>query len=188
MKLMLCIVLSGLFFLSVVVEKADAEDPDAVRIIEEIKLKGAKSVIERLVSGEKWTEFETVCDKIETGEKEWLEVARFLAPGSDAASAESLVFALARALPKSPRQVLSLVAETEKDTKGRFTVDRICISPFIEPEPGISERYLIETEKALESTDTSDSQRLDTLRLQCLDNIREIICNSKKKGLWNPKQ
>lgn len=188
MKLLLCIVLSGLFFLSVVVEKVNAEDHDAVRLIKEIKLKGAKSVIERLVSGEKWTEFETVCDKIETGEKEWLEVARLLAPGSDAASAESLVFSVARALPKSPRQVLSLVAETEKDPKGRFTVDRICTSPYIEPEPGVSERYLIETEKTLETTDTSDSQQLNMLRLLCLDNIREIICNAKKRGLWNPKQ
>ena len=108
-------------------------------------------------------------------------MARLLAPGSDAASAESLVLSVARALPKSPRQVLSLVAETEKNQAGRFTVDRICISPFIEPEPGVLERYLIETEKTLESTDTSDSQLLDTLRLQCLDNIREIICNSKKR-------
>ncbi|GEM_PF-6915266 len=188
MKLMLCIVLSSLFFLSIVVEKADAEDPDAVRIIEEIRLKGPKSVIERLVSCEKWTEFEAVCDMIETGEKEWLEVARLLAPGSDAASAESLVYSVARALPRSPRQVLSLVAETENDPAGRFTVDRICISPFIEPEPGVSERYLIEAEKKLESTDTSDSLRLNTLRLQCLDNIHAIICNSKKRGIWNPKQ
>lgn len=188
MKLLLCILLSGLVFLSVVVEKANAEDPDAVRIVKEIELKGAKAVIERLVSGEKWTEFEAVCDKIETGEKAWLGVARLLAPGSDAASAESLVFSVARALPKSPRQVLSLVAETEKDAKGQFTVDRICTSPYIEPEPGVSERYLIETEKALETTDTSDSQRLNTLRLLCLDDIREIISNTKKGGLWDPKQ
>jgi hypothetical protein len=188
MKLLICIVLSGFVFLSVTIDKANAEDPDAVRIVKEIKLKGAKAVIERLVSNEEWTEFETVCDKVETGEKEWLEVARLLAPGSDAASAESLIISVARALPKSPRQVLSLVAETENDPKGGFTVDRICISLFIEPEPGVSERYLLETEKTLMSTDTNDSERLNRLRLQCLDNIREIICYAKNKRLWNPKQ
>jgi hypothetical protein len=188
MKLLICILLSVFVFLSVTIDKADAEDPAADPLIKEIKLKGAKAVIARLVSDEEWTEFETVCDKVETGEKEWLEVAKLLAPGSDAASAESLVFSVARALPKSPRQVLSLVAETENDPKGGFTVDRICISPYIEPEPGVSERYLLETEKTLESTDTSDNQRLNTLRLQCLDNIREIICYAKNKGLWNPKQ
>lgn len=53
----------------------------------------------------------------------------------------------ALALPKSPRQALALATETENDPKGQFTVDRICISPFIEPEPGVSEWCLIETEK-----------------------------------------
>jgi len=168
--------------MSVNTTSSNAEAPDAGRIISEIKLKGAKEVIARLTSDENWTEFEKVCDEIETGKKEWLEVAKLLAPGSDAATAESLIISVARALPKSPRHVLSLVAETEQDPKGGFTVEMICTSPFIESEPGVSERYLIETEKTLASTDTSDNIQLNTLRLKCLDNIHKTISHKKEQG------
>lgn len=179
---------SIIFVFSLNLAWANEEEPDAHHLVKEIKRKGAKAVISELMLDHTWTRFEKICDKIETGDKEWLEVARLLAPGSDAATAESLMLSVARALPKSPRLVLALVAETEADPKAGFTVEGICISPFIEPKPGVSEAYLIETEHALEATYTGDDPRLACLRLKCLENIRSIIGNAKKQGIWKPKE
>jgi len=78
--------------------------------------------------------FDRVCERISTGEPKWLEVARRLRPASDAASSLSLDYAVARAIPKHPERVLALI------DKG-FSLERVCTSPFIEPETGVAQNY-----------------------------------------------
>jgi hypothetical protein len=166
---------------------ARAEDPEAARLIKEIKAKGAKAVMAELIHNDDWSEFKKVCDKIETGKQEWLEVAKLLMPGTDGAATEDLGYSVALALPKAPRRVLALILETEHDPRWGFTVDNTCISPFIEPEPGVAEKHLMETENALESTNTHGWRKLDNLRLKCLKSIQKDISYSKAHGLWHPK-
>ncbi|MEA5114558.1 MAG: hypothetical protein VB050_11085 [Geobacteraceae bacterium] len=188
MNIFIHAILSCIIILSLNLPDASAQEPDAEHLAKEIKSKGAREVIAELMSDDQWTEFEKVCDKIETGNREWLEVARLLAPGSDAAAAESLTMSVARALPKSPREVLALIALSEHDHGKEFTIDNICVSPYIENEPGVEERHLLTTSNVLESTDTSNDPHLNCLRLKCLENIRGIIDNAKKHGIWKEKE
>lgn len=188
MKLLICLIVSGSIILSQNLAGAVAGEPDAKQLVKEIRVKGSKAVIAELTSDDQWTGFEKVCDRIETGDREWLEIAKLLAPGSDAATAESLILSIARALPKAPFSVLSLIAEEVRNHDDGFTVDNVCISPYIEPEPGDEERHLIATVIALESTDTRNYPLLDSLRLQCLENIRGIISDAKRRGLWKEKE
>lgn len=145
--------------------------PNANCLIKNINAHGSKAVIKKLTEENNWAEFEQVCNQIETGKKEWLEVARLLVTGSDAATTESLVNSVSRALPNAPFEVLSLIAKTQHDRVWGFTVNNICISTHIEPEPGVIEKYFIDSEKALKSLDTKNNPLLNELRIQCLKNI-----------------
>lgn len=185
MKTIICVLLLNCVFSYTNV--VEAETPDANALTREIKTKGAKAVIAELTTDDKMTQFEKVCDQIETGKKNWLEVAKLLLPGSDAATTEGLVYSVSRALPKATRQVLELIAETENDPKWAFRVENTCISTFIEPEPGVAERYLIETRRALELTNTNDNPKLNNLRLNCLKSIKKDISYLKKHGKWKLK-
>jgi len=186
MRTIICaLLLSCVFSYTNVVE---AGIPDAATLTKEIKAKGAKAVIAELTTDDKMTQFEKVCDQIEKGKKDWLTVAKLLLPGSDAATTEGLVYSVSRALPKATRQVLELIAETENDPKWAFRVENTCISTFIEPEPGVAERYLLETRRALELVNTSDDPKLNSLRLNCLKSIKKDIGNLKKHGQWKPNR
>jgi hypothetical protein len=172
MKRLMLVLVFGCFISSLNTSGASAAPLDAASLSKEIKLKGAKAVMAELTGDDAMTQFEKVCDKIETGTKEWLEVAKLLLPGSDAATTESLVTSVSRALPKAPRRVLELIAETEHDRVWTFRVNNTCISTFIEPEPGVVEEFLSKSEMALNSLNTSDNPRLEGLRLKCLRQIR----------------
>ncbi|HSL78271.1 MAG TPA: hypothetical protein VK877_01305, partial [Pseudolabrys sp.] len=87
-------------------------------------------------------QFEEICGAIETGRSEWLEVARLLRPVSDGAQTLSVNYSVARALPKAPSRVLRLIGQG-------FAVEDVCTSPFIEPEPGLAERYEEDALRAL---------------------------------------
>ena len=173
MKFIVCILCCAI--LSTTTIAGRAEDLEATRLGQEIKTKGAELVVARLTSDYKMTEFEKITKKIETGSEEWLEVARLLMPGCDGAAALGLEYAVARALPKAPRRVLELLSDSKDDQSGTFAVDLICLSPYIEPGPGVAEKHLRETERVLKSTNTNDSARLTRLRSRCLKSIQEEI-------------
>ena len=115
--------------------------PAPAALLQEIDSSGPREVIRRL---EQQNLFDPVCAAIETGSPSWLEVARRLAPGSDASSALCIDYAVARALPRAPSRVLALIGRG-------FTVEDVCTSPFIEPEPGVAEAYQQRAAKALRS-------------------------------------
>src|SRR6266566_2048824 len=131
----------------------------AAELLREIESEGPRPVLVRLWNDE--ARFKEVCDKIESGDASWLEVARRLKAGSDAAASLSLDYSVARALPRVPEKVLKLINHG-------FTVDDVCTSPFIEPEPGVAESYQRRASAALRALRSHD---LEAVRDECLKRI-----------------
>ena len=129
-------------------------EPDA--ILQDIDARGARAVLARASTNE------ALFDGIETGHPKWLEVARRLRAVSDASTTLSLNYAVARALPNAPDQVLLLVGRG-------FTLDDVCTSPYIEPEPGVAENYARRAEVALRRVTAPELTRL---RDRCLASVR----------------
>jgi hypothetical protein len=129
-------------------------------LLAEIDASGPKVVLARLWANE--PQFEAVCARIETGDVQWLEVARRLRSVSDAAASLSLNFSVARALPTAPVRVLQLVGHG-------FLISDICTSPFIEPEPGVAERY---EARALKALATLQDTQLSTRAEECAARVR----------------
>lgn len=104
---------------------ARATDVTPAAIIAEIGRSGASQVVKRLNagSGAPWM---AVIKGIATGRHDWLDVARAIQPGVDAATSEELTAALAAALKLNPEAVLRLVGEP-------FPLPKICDVPLIEP-------------------------------------------------------
>ena len=86
---------------------AAATIPTPEALVAEVKRDGPRAVVSRLWADEKL--FEAVLNRIESGEGQWLDVARHLRPGSDAGASESLDHAVALALPRAPSRVLPLI-------------------------------------------------------------------------------
>ncbi|MEO6339535.1 MAG: hypothetical protein ABIO39_05825 [Caulobacteraceae bacterium] len=105
-----------------------APAPSASALLASIARNGAKASVRQLT---RRNQFEAVLTRIESGDPAWLKVAQRLRGGVDAGDSEALLIAVARALPKAPERVLA----------SGFSLDSICTSPFIEPEPGVAERY-----------------------------------------------
>jgi len=138
---------------------AEASGLAAGDILREIASEGPGPVLRRLWDNP--TRFDHVCDKIESGDPSWLEVARRLRSSSDAGASLSLNYAVARALPLVPERALRLI-------NNGFTVDDICTSPFIEPKPGVAERYQRRASAALRGSLPSD---LEVVRKECLKRV-----------------
>lgn len=99
--------------------------PTPERISDEIRTQGAGRVVHRL-----WEngDYRQVLDGISAGDSKWIALAPALAAGTDAASSEGLSLALARALPKNPAAVLSVL----QPDRGAVSAPRVCGLPFIE--------------------------------------------------------
>jgi hypothetical protein len=102
---------------------------------------GAKAEAARL---KRQGRYDAVLRQIETGRREWLKVAERLRPALDAGGGEALSFAVARALPRAPAGVLGLVGRG-------WRLEAVCTSPFIEPDPGVAERYEAQALAALKT-------------------------------------
>jgi len=125
-----------------------------------IHAEGGRKVIKDLRADE--AEFEEILSRIDSGESEWLDVALLLKPFSDGGTAEGVGYAVARALPKAPARVLSLVGHG-------FDLEEVCTSPFNEPAAGIAESY---ERKALAALATVRDRRLGTLASECAKRIK----------------
>lgn len=117
-----------------------ATPPQAIEILAENKSSGAKAVLHRLWSDE--PQFDAVLAEIEKGSPEWLAVARQIRPFTDGHASEGLDYSVARALPVAPERVLRLVGHG-------FSIERICTSPYNEPEEGVAEAFEASALKAL---------------------------------------
>jgi hypothetical protein len=134
--------------------------PSATALLSENEASGARAVLDRLWANER--QFDSLCTAIESAEPSWLEVARRLRPSSDAGITLSLNYSVARALPAAPAQVLGLIGRG-------FTLDDICTSPFIEPEPEVAERY---EQRALNALGSLRGSPLGPVAEQCAARVR----------------
>ena len=134
--------------------------PSASALLSEIDVSGARVVLRRLWANE--PQFEALCTSIESADPNWLEVARRLRSASDAAASLSLNYSVARALPVGPVRVLKLVGRG-------FTIEDICTSPFIEPQPGVAERY---EQRALKALAKLSDPALSAVAKQCSVRVR----------------
>jgi len=134
--------------------------PSATALLSEIEGNGPRAVLDRLWANQH--QFEALCAAIESADPSWLEVARRLRPVSDAAISESLDYSVARAIPAAPARVLGLVGRG-------FTIERICTSPFNEPEPGVAEHYEQQALKALSGLSGSS---LSSVAEKCAARVR----------------
>lgn len=156
-----------------------SEELDAGLLLQEIKHKGAKSVIVEYWMTEDYQKSERLVNSISTGEKKWLEVAKLLLTESDAAITEDLFFALSLALPKNPIGVLSLLKTREvRAQPDVFFIDWICRDPYYEDTVDLAteEKFLKDAEKALVYMfDQTQDKDLDAFRWQCLERIRRDL-------------
>jgi hypothetical protein len=173
-KRILILLLVAVLFLRITGDVSAGELAPA-SIIEDVKKHGARHVIDQFWREDKYfTDWFQVLSNIEKGKNEWLEVAIFLKPGSDAGMSTDLDFAVARALPTNPVAVLSLV-ETEEHGIGKFGLNDVCTCPFIEEDPDVENRYLKAAERALLDMQVpEENKKLDVLRRKCLEQIQKL--------------
>lgn len=117
-----------------------------------------------------------VYEDIESGDPKWLDVACRLHEFSDASVTLSLQFSVARALPRKPLHVLSLIGTC-------FEVDDVCTDPYIE-DARESASHVLRVERAL-------SQPLDrsveAVARRCLARVRRDTGPSNGRNPSHPR-
>jgi hypothetical protein len=97
--------------------------------------------------------FGALLDHVDRGETKWFGVWLKLREHADGAVSESIDMAFARAIPRAPRSVLRLVGHG-------LRLNVVCTSPFIEPEPGVAEKYEREALHALSRVKDPDLKQV----------------------------
>jgi hypothetical protein len=96
-------------------------NPDS--IIAEVNMRGAASVVADLTRD--WNVWDSICDKVATGDQAWLKAAVALHPGTDAGSSEMMDLALGEALELNPENVFKIAMPT-------FELEFICSGPDVD--------------------------------------------------------
>ncbi len=143
-------------------------------ITKDIESNGAKATVQKLTSGRRPRQWESVLRRIRTGDSSWLAVAGMLADGTDAGASEALQIALATALPKNPSGVLRLA-----DTQSFLSLEDLCGAPFIEPELSYLKHYLVETRRSLSKLKDA---RVEQQRAKCLARLAEVETATSEEG------
>jgi hypothetical protein len=85
-------------------DAAPVSEADARRLSREVQENGARNSVLRLHrDGREWNQ---VMERIATGQREWIDLAVSLKPGSDVAQGRELQYAMFRALGRNPSYVL----------------------------------------------------------------------------------
>lgn len=120
---------------ALVVTSAAAQTTESAtpnQVMQDISESGAKEVLSSLWQDQRV--FDALLQHVERGERNWFAPWVALRRHADAAAAESIDIAFARAIPKAPDAVMSLVGNG-------LQLEHVCTSPFIEPETGVAEEY-----------------------------------------------
>ena len=132
-------------------------------VLSEIKVSGAEKVSKQIDSDENFGR--SVMNGVATGDSLWLQVADKITPTSAAAEA-TLAISLASALPRSPDQVLGILAE-------KYPIDEVCGIPFPKADSTLIITYHDEAVAALGRVRAPlSSARRDACRLT-LDEARD---------------
>ncbi|MFC5476032.1 hypothetical protein [Paraherbaspirillum soli] len=131
---------------------------EAIRMISEIRTVGAAKVLARLHQSGTRHGWDWVVEQAATGNQEWLTVIYHLRDATDAGDTQALNVALAYALPKNPAGVLKLLGSD-------FPVEKICRTPFSEPDAVTLKQYVDKAQQALRG---ETSEKLLFNRDKCL--------------------
>jgi hypothetical protein len=133
--------------------------------LSEIKLQGAADVSRRIDADEGFAK--SVLDGVASGDSVWLDVASQLRPPSAAAQA-SLAIALASALPRAPRKVLTMVDHADD----KYPTEQVCGMPFLKADSSAVVTYYSDAMRAVSSvTDSVLATVVDVCRTS-LDSSR----------------
>lgn len=92
-------------------------------LISVIKARGGKAVVLELIKN--WNVWDSICDKVATGDQAWLKAAVALQPGADAGASEMPDLALGEALENNPEDVFKITAKA-------FEISIICGAPDVD--------------------------------------------------------
>ena len=123
------------------VERVHAAPLSPAAIARDIAKHGAREVVSRLWSN---GDYDRVMNRIDRGDAQWIALSPKLAPGTDAGTAEELPIALAFALPKNPRAVLSVLGPPDG-----LPIGDVCSAPFIDGTVKDVAAYVKRSERAV---------------------------------------
>jgi hypothetical protein len=136
---------------------------------------GPKVYVDRFFDSPHWG---VVLQHIETGNSEWLLVARAMKPGVDAGSSEELRIGIATALARAPANVLPVLSN--KDSRSTWSIGSVCSAPFISPGKTWLIRYKARAIKAVAGV---RDPALRDKRAICVQTLRKIDL-SKPAGFY----
>jgi hypothetical protein len=133
----------------------------AAQVLRHIESVGAGQALHDYIDGPYW---ESILERVATGDDEWLEVRARLRRVSDAHASEALDDALFDALPVRPFRALTVMRE-----ENRMSTEELCTFTFEDecPSEGI-EGFLAKLESALNKAQTPDETEA---RQDCLKGI-----------------
>jgi hypothetical protein len=131
------------------------------RIRHMIAAHGATWTVQRLSAGDSPNRWDSVMRGLASGAPEWLDLARLLRPGTDAATSEVYAIALSDALIGNAAGALRLIA-AEAD-------DSLCQENGIETEPDHVRAYYA---AAIEAVMAVREPALQAIRTRCLAQLR----------------
>jgi hypothetical protein len=112
--------------------------------------------------------YEKILDLMDKGKEEWILLAPALAKGTDAGTSESLVFALAMALQRNPRAVLSVIRTNGSPL---LAADQVCSPPMIEPTKKQLASYF---KQAIAGVSNVSNPELSAVKAACLQNLEKV--------------
>ncbi len=126
---------------------------------------GPTATVRELDGGGRW---EQVLGRIGSGDSRWIALAHQLASGTDSNTSETLSTALAEALPKSPRAVLTALNLKEPVS---LKPDSVCKAPFFDGASVDIPAYKASTLRILGAV--SDA-RLARMRDACVSRLQDL--------------
>jgi hypothetical protein len=112
--------------------------------------------------------YEKILDLLGKGQQKWISLAPALAKGTDAGTSESLVSALAMALPNNPHAVLAVLKSGDSPL---LTADQVCSPPMIEPTKQQLASYFKRTIARVSSV---SSPELTGVKTACLNQLEKV--------------
>jgi len=145
----------------------NAKAPSAAALRAAIHEKGAKQVVDRLsrAGPPGQTEWDALLEQIGAGKPEFVSLAPELALGTDASTSETLLIALAYALPRAPNDVLRVLRLSE----GRaLDIKWVCGAPFIEVT---AKQVVAQVKAARAALEKVSAPELQEIRSACLEQL-----------------
>jgi hypothetical protein len=134
---------------------------DASTLLEEVNSKGATAVVRSLWGKPAW---QSVTEKIASGDAAWIDVALALRKGSDAGATSELHSAMFLALGRNPAYVL-------RTAEPQYSLSEICAGR-VDPPPTFQEA-LAELTRTRAAVEQVQARELQSQKDLCLAKLRE---------------